>query len=163
MAKVYTNGSAKVHPSIEVIYERRLRGSGSFEFKLKIRSGTPAAQVSVDIANPSGHSIGLNFLVEVEGMFISLDRGGIRTGSSWDHPLFDDKVCMWVPNTQSVYDVHVIIDAYVCELFVIDGAYAFTNTFFLQDGAVSTFTVSQDTPITEVFDFYELCPLASPK
>lgn len=163
MAMVYTNGSAKVYPSIQVIYERRLQGSGSFEFKLKIRSGTPAARVSVDIANPSGHSIGLNFLVEVEGMSISLNRGGIRTGSSWDHPLFDDKVCMWVPNTQSVYDVHVIIDAYVCELFAIDGAYAFTNTFFLQDGAVSAFTVSQDTPITEVLDVYELCPLASAK
>ncbi|RVX74595.1 hypothetical protein B0A52_01721 [Exophiala mesophila] len=159
MAMVYTNGSTKAYPSTQVIYKKQLQGSGSFEFKLKISSETPAARATVDIANPSGRSIGIDFLVEVEGMYISLARGGIRTGSSWDHPLFDDKVCMWIPNTQPVYDVHVIIDAYVCELFAMDGAYAFTNTFFLEGGAVSTFKVSQDSPVTEVFDVYELCAI----
>lgn len=138
-----------------------MQGSGSFEFKLKIKSRMFPARVSADIANPRGHSVRVNFVLENEGMFISMHRGGIRTGSSWDHPLFDDKVCMWVPNTQSIYDVHLIIDAYICELFAIDGAYAFTNTFFLQDGFASTLTVSQDSADAEVFDVYELCPLAS--
>ncbi|KAK9327865.1 glycosyl hydrolase [Lipomyces starkeyi] len=161
-AMVYTNGSAKISPSIDVIYQRHMQGStGAFEFKLNIKSVTSPARVTVDIANPSGRSVQLNFVVDDQGMFISMDRGRIRTGSSWDHPLFDDKVCMWVPSTQTVYDVHVIIDVYVCELFAIDGAYAFTNTFFLQDGVASTLTVSQEVTDTEVFDVYELCPLAS--
>lgn len=161
MAMFYTNGSAKTYPSIEVIYKRHMQGSGSFEFKLQIQSGASPARVSVDIANPSGHSVRLDFVVESEGMFISMDRSGIRTGSSWEHPLFDSKICMWVPNTQSLYDVHVIIDAYVCELFAMDGAYAFTNTFFLQDGVASTLTVSRDTADVEVLEVYDLCPLAS--
>lgn len=161
VALVDTNGAAQTNSSMEIIYKAHMQGSGSFEFKLKIKSSTSSARVSVDTANPSGHSIGLDIVIENEGMFVSMDRGRIRTGSSWDHPLFDDKICMWVPNTQSIYDIHVIIDAYVCELFAMDGAYAFTNTFFLKDGVASTLIVSQDTAETEVLDVYELCPLAS--
>ncbi|KAK6378968.1 hypothetical protein LTS17_006671 [Exophiala oligosperma] len=174
----YTNGSANTNPKVNhismkeeeeevIIYKRHMNAqSGSFEFKLKINLRTrPPARVSVHISNPSGHSVRLHFVFEnQEGMFISMDRGRIRTGSSWDHPLFDDKVSMWVPNTQgSDYDVHVVIDAYVCELFALDGAYAFTNTFFLEDGVASTLTVSRDKTsadvTAEVLDVYELCPL----
>jgi beta-fructofuranosidase len=160
--KVNANGSPSISPFIEAIYQRHMQGStGAFEFKINIMSVISPARVTADISNYSGHSIQLNFVVDDQGMFISMDRGRIRTGSSWDDPLFDDKVCMWVPNTQSVYDVHVIIDAYVCELFAIDGAYAFTNTFFLKDGVASSLTVSQNGADAEVFDVYELGPLAS--
>jgi sucrose-6-phosphate hydrolase SacC (GH32 family) len=137
-------------------------GTGAFEFKLKIKSDsskTPA-RVTTSVANHSGSSIQLNFVIDDQGMFICFDRGRIHTSSTWDHPLFDDKVNMWLPKTQSVYDAHIIVDAYVCEVFVNDGAYAFTNTFFLQDGVATSLTVSQDGVDTEVVDVYELSPIA---
>jgi sucrose-6-phosphate hydrolase SacC (GH32 family) len=63
---------------------------------------------------------------------------------------------MWVPNTQSEYDVHVIIDVSVCEVFVNDGAYAFTNTFYLQYGVASTLEVTTFGVDADVYDVYKL-------
>jgi beta-fructofuranosidase len=163
---ISANGSTKKSSTTgcnEVVYKRHMHGgTGAFEFKLKIKSDsskTPA-RVTTSVANHSGSSIQLNFVIDDQGMFICFDRGRIHTSSTWDHPLFDDKVNMWLPKTQSVYDAHIIVDAYVCEVFVNDGAYAFTNTFFLQDGVATSLTVSQDGVDTEVVDVYELSPIA---
>lgn len=130
---------------------------GGLEFELTVRAGG-SWRVSAELANASGNSIELSFLVEADGMYVVLDRGINRTGRAFDHPLFSDRVSMWVPRSphQTTHGVHAVVDTHLCEVFVDDGSYAFTNVFYLRDGAPNKLTVSYDGNNAQVDSVWEI-------
>jgi beta-fructofuranosidase len=152
------NGSDQLR--IDSVYNKSMKNS-AFEFKLTI-SSTPSnpavtsATLIAEISNAQHQSVRLSFIIDEQGMYCSVNRGSSCTGSKWEHPLYEDKVCMWIPKTQVEYDIHVIIDEYICEIFVNEGSYAFTNTFFLEDGSPSRISVSHDGVAAKIFNVYEL-------